>query len=439
MQPTTPLCGSVNLNGHWCPEPKQESQGEMTAHDDFFQRKQAAAVLKHGILTRYPPVFATMTGSTSTGGRVVYLDGYAGPGRYEPEPGEAIGAPGSPLPAVQNASTVARWSRDLHCIFIERNAKYASNLRQVLSVEAPVALKYEVLQGDVEQRLDDALDLTGDSPLLAFLDPFGTALPYQQMVNRLMKRGDLKTEVLLNLNLEMVWRIGGGFLSGDETDDERTSSGRSATLERVDNFLGGAWWRDSFRQARVSGFRGSAAAAAQEVASEFRHRVERSTGFRSFAVPISRRPGHPPLFLMILFYRHPAAPYQFNDAVSGANGDWREHFRQVDLAEELAKQQAQPDLFGSEFVVEVSEQDARAVEERLENTWTDVVTANIRQLVAQQPTVSVQSQFDKVYGTTLGLAREKHVRRAWDRLADEGVVQPRNKAEKLRRLTIIRA
>ncbi|MBE1466229.1 three-Cys-motif partner protein TcmP [Kibdelosporangium phytohabitans] len=410
----------------------------MTAHDDFFQKKQAAAVLKHGILTRYPPVFATMTGSTSTGGRVVYLDGYAGPGRYEPEPGEAIGSPGSPLLAVQNASNVAKWSRDLHCIFIERDAAYASNLRQVLSEEAPATLKYEVMHGDVEHCLDDALSLTGDSPLLAFLDPFGTALPYQQMVDKLMNRGDLKTEVLLNLNLEMVWRIG-GFLSGEETDDERTTSGRSATLERVDNFLGGRWWRDSFRQARVSGSRGSAAAAARKVASEFCQVVETTTGFRSFAVPISRRPGHPPLFLMILFYRHPAAPYQFNCAVSGANGDWRSHFRQIDLAEELAKQQTQPDLFGSEFIVDVSEKDARTVEQRLETEWTDVVTANIRQLIAQQSTVSVQSQFDEIYGTTLGLAREKHVRRAWDRLADENVVQPRNTTKKLRKLTIVRA
>jgi hypothetical protein len=47
----------------------------LTANEAFFQRKQAAAVLKHGILERYPTVFATMTGSSSRGGRVVYLDG----------------------------------------------------------------------------------------------------------------------------------------------------------------------------------------------------------------------------------------------------------------------------------------------------------------------------------------------------------------------------
>lgn len=113
----------------------------MTAHDEFFQRRRAAAVLKHGILARYPPVFATMTGSTSSGGRVVYLDGYAGPGRYEPETGETIGAPGSPLLAVKNANTVAQWARDLHCIFVERNPLYADNLRQVLLQEAPATLR----------------------------------------------------------------------------------------------------------------------------------------------------------------------------------------------------------------------------------------------------------------------------------------------------------
>jgi three-Cys-motif partner protein len=141
---------------------------------------------------------------------VVYLDGYAGPGRYEPEAGDTTGVPGSPLLAVQNASTVAQWARDLHCIFIERNPTYADNLRQVLSHEAPATLQYDILEGDVETRLADALAIAGDSPLLAFLDPFGTALPYQQMVDRLMLRGaNVKTEVLLNLNLEMVWRIGG--------------------------------------------------------------------------------------------------------------------------------------------------------------------------------------------------------------------------------------
>lgn len=236
----------------------------------------------------------------------------------------------------------------------------------------------------------------------------------------------------------MVWRIG-GFLTGDETDEDRTASGRSATLERIDNFLGGAWWRETFRQVRASGLPGSAAAAAQRVASEFCDRVKAATGFGSFAVPIRRRPTHPPLFLMILFYRHAAAPYQFNDAVSGANSDWREHIRQLDLAEELAKQQTEPELFGSEFIVEMSEKDATAAEQRLDHMWSAVIATNIRDLLTSQPALPVEARFADIYGPTMGLAREKHLRAAWDQLVEDGLIQPRNKKEKLRKLTIVRA
>ena len=370
---------------------------------------------------------------------MVYLDGYAGPGRYEPEAGETVGAPGSPLLAVQNASAVAKWSRNLHCIFVERNTKFAKNLREVLVEESPDTLKYDVMKGDLTDRLDEALAITGDSPLLAFLDPFGTALPYRQMVDRLMLRGaNLKTEVLLNLNLEMVWRIG-GYLTGEETDNERTVSDRSATLERVDNFLGGDWWRETFRRARASGLHGSAADAARQVASEFCDRVKSATGFSSFAVPIRRRPTHTPLFLMILFYRHPSAPYQFNDSASGANSDWREHFRQLDLQEELVKQQIQPDLFGGDYAVEMSERDARDVERQLDQTWSRTIAGNIRRLIADQSVLSVEARFADVYGATMGLAREKHLRAAWDQLAEQGTVLARDKGKKLRKSIITRA
>jgi hypothetical protein len=56
----------------------------------FFTSKRAAAVFKHAILAKYVVPFAAKAGSTSTGKRVVAVDGYAGAGRYED------GEPGSP-------------------------------------------------------------------------------------------------------------------------------------------------------------------------------------------------------------------------------------------------------------------------------------------------------------------------------------------------------
>ncbi|MGW4528802.1 three-Cys-motif partner protein TcmP [Amycolatopsis sp. NPDC004378] len=412
----------------------------MTANDVFFQRKQAAAVLKHGVLMRYPPVFATMTGSTSDGGRVVYLDGYAGPGRYEPEGDEAVGAPGSPLLAVRSATTIAKWSRDLHCIFVERKPQYAENLRQVLADEAGADLNYDVLDGDVQDRLEEALEIASQSPLLAFLDPFGTALPYEMMTRQLMGRdSELKTEVLLNLNLEMVWRIG-GLITGQEKDSEQTTSGNSATLERIDAFLGGDWWRDTFTAARESGEAGSAARAAQTVATEFRRRVLAATGFKSFSVPIRRRPHHPPLFLLILFFRHQAAPYQFNEAASGANTEWREHFRKIDLSEDLARRRREepPDLFGEDLIISITEQEARDIEAELENGWVATIASNIRNMLDQTSSLRIEESFADIYGATLGLAREKHLRRAWDQLHDTGFVHRRDTTQKIRRQTIRR-
>ena len=75
----------------------------------FFAERQPAAVLKHGILRRYIQPFTNKTGKWAPDHRVVYLDGYSGPGVY------SDGAPGSPAWAVQTAETVAGF-RNLLCV-----------------------------------------------------------------------------------------------------------------------------------------------------------------------------------------------------------------------------------------------------------------------------------------------------------------------------------
>jgi three-Cys-motif partner protein len=49
----------------------------------FHQTKKSAAVLKDGIIDSYAPPFIGKTGKWSTDNRVAFIDGYAGPGRYE--------------------------------------------------------------------------------------------------------------------------------------------------------------------------------------------------------------------------------------------------------------------------------------------------------------------------------------------------------------------
>jgi len=51
------------------------------AGDQYWEQPGLPTVFKHDLLRRYLPQFAGRTGSHAVG--VVYLDGYAGRGRYE--------------------------------------------------------------------------------------------------------------------------------------------------------------------------------------------------------------------------------------------------------------------------------------------------------------------------------------------------------------------
>lgn len=57
-----------------------------------------------------------------------------------------------------------------------------------------------------------------------------------------------------------------------------------------------------------------------------------------------------------------------------------------------------------------------------EDDWVNDIAANLRRLVAQQPTVALLDQMLDVYGpTTLGRASGKHAKRAARRIIDEGL------------------
>jgi hypothetical protein len=111
-----------------------ESAGErgLDSSSPFFVSKKAAAVLKHAILDSYVVPFASKVGRYAPDSRVVYLDGYAGPGRYED------GTPGSPALILDSAARIAGF-RQLDCYFVERAPKnYQSLVLQCGFVIYPV-------------------------------------------------------------------------------------------------------------------------------------------------------------------------------------------------------------------------------------------------------------------------------------------------------------
>lgn len=115
--------------------------------------------------------------------RVVFLDGFAGPGRY------AGGEPGSPIIALESAKThKAKLSKELAFLFIEERKDRADRLLQEIeTLKCPSSCKTEVKCGEFAPTLTAILDdlAKGDlklAPTFAMIDPFGFAgIPFGLM------------------------------------------------------------------------------------------------------------------------------------------------------------------------------------------------------------------------------------------------------------------
>lgn len=145
--------------------------------------------IKHEILKRYLDAWLPILGSWA--GRIVFIDGFAGPGRY------SGGEPGSPLIALQallNHPYFAqpRTGREVVFIFIEQDPERVSSLRQEIdSIPRPEWVKVEVLEGEFVDHMTEILDAVETdrkrlAPTFAFIDPFGfKGLPLA-LVSRIM-------------------------------------------------------------------------------------------------------------------------------------------------------------------------------------------------------------------------------------------------------------
>lgn len=408
--------------------------GTVTANDQFFQQQKPAAVLKHSVLAEYCSVFTSMTGS-AYGSTVWIIDGYAGPGAYEADADGGPRVDGSPLVAMREAQ---RWrargsSRELCGVFIESDRGKAAELRSNLAPFQAEGLTAVILEGTVEQRLPEAWAHVGSSPVVTFLDPFGVAMPRDLMTSLLLDvQRKAPSEVLLNINVEAVRRLGGCLELRD--GDLMPKVGLERGVERVDRFFGGMSWRQLFYEAQTADV-GTAASAAEAVIEQYWRRVQQLTGYQSLSVPIRRTPSAPALFHLTLFFRHPVAGYKFADAAARATRKWREVYwnqywdRKID--------ESTPSLFGPEEDAAMTAAEAARREAQLADQWVTTVGGNIARLVSQRQSISVRENVLGILGSTLSFAGEAHIRKAWDALARDGVVEERNTKKRLDELVIV--
>jgi three-Cys-motif partner protein len=182
---------------------------------------------KHAVLENYLKGWFPILGKRS--GRIIYLDGFAGPGVY------TGGEEGSPVIAIRTAighKLRKQFTAELVFYFIEKDAARAAKLKEVLKdrfPQIPSGMMYEVEGAEFAPTLEQVLDRLEKqgaklAPTFAFLDPFGFSGLPMNLIGRMLSYD--KCEVLITFMAGFVKRF---------TDELREST--------LDELFGTDGWR----------------------------------------------------------------------------------------------------------------------------------------------------------------------------------------------------
>ncbi len=163
------------------------------------------------IVGRYLDAWFLILGSNPVNRRLVYIDGFAGPGRYTNTDKS------SPIVALRAAEAALRRAGpksgaiEYSFLFVEKKADFAKSLIDVIqNRRLPTQFKWDVEQGSFEEKVGGLLaDLKQQgknlAPTFAFIDPFGaTGLPFNVIAEILSYKS---CEVLLNLDSDGIGRL----------------------------------------------------------------------------------------------------------------------------------------------------------------------------------------------------------------------------------------
>jgi three-Cys-motif partner protein len=163
---------------------------------------------KHEILRNYLKAWFPILGTTA--GRIIYLDGFAGPGIYKG------GEEGSPIIAIKTARDHvlrSKFKAEIIFWFIERDSNRATKLKEVLQdrfPSLPDKMSYEVEGAEFAPTLESVLDEMEEkgarlAPTFAFLDPFGFSGLPMELIQRFLTYK--KCEVLITFMSGFVNRF----------------------------------------------------------------------------------------------------------------------------------------------------------------------------------------------------------------------------------------
>jgi three-Cys-motif partner protein len=198
------------------------------SNDDHFQTYREHTQIKHAILKDYLSAWVPILGSWNN--RIIYIDGFCGPGAYEHR-GKTID--GSPIIALKIGEGF-KDKVELVCIFVDKKKEYCENLECRIEELGLEDAKHYILSGTFEEELTELLDdVPNIAPTFCFIDPFGySGLPLE-VIRRFLSRD--RTEAFINFMYEPISR----WLTVDSQEKHMTELfGTDKWKYVIDNELG---------------------------------------------------------------------------------------------------------------------------------------------------------------------------------------------------------
>ena len=162
---------------------------------------------KHLILKHYLDGWFPILGYSN--GRLLFIDGFAGPGKYEH--GE-LGSPLIALECVKRHKDADRLRQvEIVCFFIESDKERARHLEYLLAHQTlPPGTICQVLPGTFDDHMTGILDYLDEqkaqlAPAFVMIDPFGVKGSPMNVIERIL--GNEKSECMISFMYEPIRRF----------------------------------------------------------------------------------------------------------------------------------------------------------------------------------------------------------------------------------------
>ena len=158
---------------------------------------------KHAILREYLVAWIPILAKYNK--RIIYLDGFAGPGKYKG------GEDGSPLIALRAALEHVDRIGEMILAFCEKDKDRLDHLESIVErIDLPDKFRVDYAHSEYEQEINEALDALEEdglniAPTFAFIDPFGFSGVPMELNHRILSYP--RTEVFVNFAVNPVQRF----------------------------------------------------------------------------------------------------------------------------------------------------------------------------------------------------------------------------------------